>query len=125
MKIGVDIIEVEEVRRLIADSSGAFLHRTFTAAEIAYCQKKPMGMYQSYAGKLAAKEAFMKAMGTGWSKGLQWGDIEVLNDPIGKPFFLLSASAQCILEEKGGGEVALSISHTQDQAIAFVIIATG
>src|ERR1700749_4175642 len=114
MKIGVDIINVAEVKKLITsgnvssgsealhsnsskssetlNSNGAFLQRAFTAAEIAYCQKKPAGMYQSYAGKLAAKEAFMKAMGTGWSQGLQWRDIEVLNDQNGRPYLLLSAS---------------------------------
>jgi holo-[acyl-carrier protein] synthase len=123
MKIGVDIVDVEEVADIINSSRGAFLRRAFSMAEIRHCESKLAGKYQSYAGKLAAKEAFMKAMGTGWRKELQWKYIEVQNDECGAPFIILCERIQRKLAEKGEGKIALSISHTKDQAIAFVIIA--
>lgn len=122
MKIGVDMVDVEDVRKFITAGKGSFLHRTFTYAEIAYCEGRPAGTYQCYAGKFAAKEAFMKAMGMGWSKELQWGSVEVLNNQAGAPYFALCERVRLMLEERGWHEVALSISHTKDQAIAFVLI---
>lgn len=116
--IGVDICEVERIRDIENQHKLRFLQKVFTPSEIAYCEKK-VDKYYSLAARFAAKEALLKAIGTGLREGLQWKDIEVKNDTLGKPFFRLHGKTAEILTDQ---KVLLSLSHTDENAIAFVII---
>jgi holo-[acyl-carrier protein] synthase len=116
--IGVDICEVKRIETIISRYQQRILQRLYTPNEIAYCTGiKPK--FQSYAARFAAKEAFLKALGTGLRGGLQWKDIEVLNDPLGKPYFRFYNKA---LEVIGKNQVLLSLAHTAENAVAFVMI---
>lgn len=116
--IGTDIIEVERVGRAI--SQEAFKKKVFSEREIAYCESQKKD--ESFAGRFAAKEAFFKALGTGWRDGMGITEVEILNDHLGKPEIYLSGKAKEVFEQKGGTHVHLSISHIKTQAIAFVIL---
>lgn len=118
LSIGVDICDINRIETLLSRYGGRILDRLYTSGEITYCnRKKPK--FESFAARFAAKEAFLKALGTGLRDGIQWKDIEVLNDPLGKPYFCLYNKAQ---EQIGDRKVLLSLSHTAENAIAFVII---
>lgn len=116
--IGTDIIEVERVGRAI--SQEAFKKKVFSEREIAYCESQKKD--ESFAGRFAAKEAFFKALGTGWRDGMGITEVEIINDHLGKPEIHLSGKAKEVFEQKGGTHVHLSISHIKTQAIAFVIL---
>jgi holo-[acyl-carrier protein] synthase len=116
--IGTDIIEVSRV--LHSSSREESRKKLFTQNEIAYCSKQDGG--QSYAARFAAKEAFFKALGTGWSNNLEWTDVEVLNNESGKPYFVLHGEALSQMKAMGGTAVHLSLSHIKSHAIAYVII---
>jgi holo-[acyl-carrier protein] synthase len=116
--IGTDIIEVSRV--LNSSTREDSRKKLFTEKEIAYCSKQDGG--QSYAARFAAKEAFFKALGTGWSNNLAWTDVEILNNESGKPYFLLHGEALSQMNALGGKTVHLSLSHIKSHAIAYVII---
>jgi holo-[acyl-carrier protein] synthase len=116
--IGVDICEVERIRDIENQHKLRFLQKVFTNSEIAYCEKK-VDKYFSLAARFAAKEALLKAIGTGLRDGLQWKDVEVENNTLGKPFFRFYGKIAQILTDR---KVLLSLSHTNENAIAFVII---
>jgi holo-[acyl-carrier protein] synthase len=116
--VGTDIIEVERVQMAVAKPE--FRRKVFTEREIAYCETNKTG--QSYAARGAAKEAFFKALGTGWVGEMKITEIEVLNDKDGKPEIILSGNVLEVFKAKGGGKIHLSISHIKDTAIAFVVI---
>jgi holo-[acyl-carrier protein] synthase len=116
--IGTDIIEVERVERAIAKE--AFKKKVFSEREIAYCDSTKRS--ESYAARFAAKEAFFKALGTGWRDGLVINEVEVLNDALGKPFITLSGVTKEMVEAKGVKEIHLSLSHIKTHAIAFVTL---
>jgi holo-[acyl-carrier protein] synthase len=116
--IGVDICDIRRIETIISRYQQRILQRLYTSNEISYCSGiKPK--FESYAVRFAAKEAFLKALGTGLRNGLQWKDIEVINDPLGKPYFRFYNKA---LELVGKNQVLLSLSHTAENAVAFVII---
>ena len=116
--IGVDIEKNKRILELIEKWGDSFLERVFTPAEITYCKdKKDSG--GSYTARFAAKEAVFKAMGTGLRDGYKWTDIEVQNDKKGKPFLIFFDKVKQILTDK---TVFISLSHTKDESIAFVII---
>jgi len=118
---GVDLAEVDRVERAIERHGERLLARIFTPAERAYVEtKKNRG--QRYAARFAAKEAGMKAIGTGWRQGVTWQDFEVMNLPSGRPTLRLSGKAAAIAAELGVKAVSLSISHTDSLAIAQVIL---
>lgn len=94
----------------------------FTANERAYCEGKGEAMWQSYAGRYAAKEAFLKALKTGWRGKITWQDIEVVSDPDGVPLLNITGEAKIILDKRNANRAHLSISHTKDHAIAQVIL---
>ncbi|MBI4444158.1 MAG: holo-ACP synthase [Acidobacteria bacterium] len=119
--IGVDLIEVSRLRRAIERHGERFLQRVFTPAEIAYCQSKK-NPYERFAARFAAKEAAMKALGTGWRHGVQWREIEVYNCPGGKPALRLKGQAEEIYRSWGGIQILLSITHTSEHALAEVIL---
>lgn len=99
-----------------------FAERVFTSAERSYCDAKGEAAFQSYAGRFAAKEAFLKALKTGWRGKITWHDIEILSDESGVPVLNLTGEAKRLIDEIGAVAVHLSISHTAEHAVANVII---
>src|SRR5512136_1910168 len=95
--IGIDIVNIDRIERLIARWGNLFLSRVFTEREIICCQKRARSP-ECFATRFAAKEAFLKAIGWGLRNGIQWRDIEVENDPMGKPFFLVYRKAREVLD---------------------------
>jgi holo-[acyl-carrier protein] synthase len=120
MGIGVDLVEISRVRKLLDQDIG-FVERIFTAREISYCEGKYFKA-QHYAARFTAKEAFFKALGTGFRDGMSWQDVEVENDELGKPQILLTAAALEKFKNKKLKKVLLSLSHTKDMAVALVIL---
>ena len=118
--IGTDIIEVERIGRLLSKQK-RFKERIFTRAEIDYCEHKT-NRAQNYAARFAVKEAFLKAIGTGWREGIAFKEIEIKNDKKGKPELILSGTAKTITEQIGVTNIQVSISHLKDLAIGFVML---
>ena len=118
---GIDIAEVPRIAASIQRFGGRFLRRVFTAGEIRYCESKA-NRTERYAARFAAKEAAMKALGTGWNRGVRWRDIEVTREPGGRPTILFHGAAADFAAKLGAAHVALSLSHTAQQAIAQVIL---
>ena len=107
--IGTDITECSRIEKMIQKHADTFLNRVFTENEISYCgQRKSYA--QHYTGRFAAKEAILKALGTGWAKGILWTDIEVINEPGGKPIVSLTGQAKTISDSLGIDQV-LSLIH--------------
>ena len=123
ISVGVDLIEVARIRAALEDLriGSRFRDRVYTEPEIAYCEKKGRGRYESYAGRFAAKEAVMKALGRGWGAKVGWRDIEVARARSGKPDIVLYGKTAELAEQLGIRRWALSISHTTDHGIAYVI----
>jgi holo-[acyl-carrier protein] synthase len=118
---GVDIAEVPRIRETIERFGDRFLHRIFTEGEIRYCERKAR-RFESYAARFAAKEAGMKALGTGWSRGVRWRDIEVVRPKGRRPTIQFHGEAAAIAEKLGTKNIALSITHTSEEALAHVIL---
>ena len=118
---GIDIAEVPRIAASLERFGGRFLCRLFTAGEIRYCESKA-NRAERYAARFAAKEAAMKALGTGWNQGVRWRDIEVTREPGGRPTLLFHGKAAEFAEKLGAVHIALSLSHTAEQAIAQVIL---
>ena len=120
---GVDLAEVDRIQAAIEDSriGRRFRDRVFTEKEIAYCEKKRRGKYESYAGRFAAKEAVMKALGRGWGSKVRWLDIEVARARSGKPEIVLHDKTARFAEQLGIRRWALSITHTKQHGLAYVI----
>jgi len=119
--LGIDIVEVDRIESAIRRYGQRFLQRVFTAAEIEYCQSKA-NAFERFAGRFAAKEAAMKAIGTGWRRGVRWRDFEVVREPSGRPSIRFSGVAAGFAERLGTTRALLSITHTSAQAIAQVIL---
>jgi holo-[acyl-carrier protein] synthase len=118
--LGVDIAEVDRIQAAIERRGRAFLERVFTPAEIAYCESH-RNRCERYAGRFAAKEAAMKALGTGWSRGVRWVDIEVTRLPSGQPTLSLHGASRDLAERLGMRRASLSITHSGNTALAQVI----
>lgn len=118
--IGVDIVEVERIARALRGSD-AMEKRVFTPREIEYCSGR-RARFQHYAGRFAAKEAALKALGTGWSKGIRWRDVETLSSQGGKPRLLLHGRASEILADLGPCRTLVTITHSDNYAVAVVIL---
>jgi len=118
---GIDIAEVPRIAESIARFGERFLRRVYTEGEIRYCDSKA-NRVERYAARFAAKEAAMKALGTGWNRGVRWRDIEVVRQPGGRPTIRFHGKAAEIAAQLGANNVALSLSHTPEQAIASVIL---
>ena len=119
--IGTDITECDRINRMIRRHTETFVQRVFTDAEIAYCSRGKRQSAEHYTGRWAAKEAILKALGTGWSSGITWRDIEILNEPGGKPYVHLTGAAAEIAREQGITEIQISISHCVSHAVAFAV----
>lgn len=121
VSIGIDIAEVYRIRDTIARTP-RFSARVFTDAEREYCESKGAAAAQSYAGRFAAKEAFLKALKTGWRGKIAWQDIEIILDENGAPSLSITGEAAVLLEKLGANRVHLSMSHTTEHAVAEVIL---
>ena len=99
-----------------------FVERVFTESERAYCEAKKMAAAQSYAARFAAKEAFLKALKTGWRGKITWHDIEIVSGENGVPSLIIEGEARNILDDFGANQIHLSLSHTTDHAVAQVIL---
>ena len=118
--IGCDILEVQRIQKAI-ENNPSFCDKLFTPAEIEYCSRKA-NSYQSYAVRFAAKEAVMKALGTGWSEAVTWLDIEIVVSEKGSPSIVLFGAAKEITDKLQISNIHLSLSHEKNYAIAFVIL---
>ena len=118
---GVDLAEVDRIRTAVERYGRRFIERIYTPAEIAYVERKA-NKFERYAGRFAAKEAGMKAIGTGWKRGVRWQDFEVANLPSGRPVLHLHGEAAKIAERLGVKVVQLSITHTSELGMAHVIL---
>lgn len=118
---GVDLAEVDRIRQAIERYGRRFLERVFTPAEIAYVERKA-NRFQRYAARFAAKEAGMKAIGTGWRAGVRWQDFEVANLPSGKPTLRLHGQAGRVAQGLGVKSISLSLTHTASVGMALVIL---
>lgn len=118
---GVDLAEVARIRDAVERYGQRFIGRIYTPGEIAYVERKA-NRYERYAGRFAAKEAGMKAIGTGWKRGVRWQDFEVANLPSGRPTLRLHGEAAKIAERLGVKSVQLSITHTAQLGMAHVIL---
>ena len=118
---GIDIVDIERLGQVLENHQQHFLDRVFTAEEQRYCFANPKRCHEHLAGRFAAKEAILKAIGTGWSRGIAWTEAEVVRTPSGRPTVRLTGRA---LEEAAAAGICewhLSISHIKTHAIASAI----
>ena len=118
---GVDLAEVPRIRASIERFGAKFIGRIFTPAEIEYVERKA-NRFERYAARFAAKEAGMKAIGTGWKRGVRWQDFEVANLPSGKPTLQFHGVAATVARKLGVRSVSLSLTHTAELGMAHVIL---
>lgn len=123
VSVGVDLIEIERIQKALQDPQigTRFRNRVFTEKEIRYCETKQRGRYESYAGRFAAKEAVMKALGRGWGSKVTWSEIEVARAQSGKPDIVLHGKTALFAERLGIRRWALSITHTREHGLAYVV----
>ena len=121
--IGVDLCEVERMEAAIARHGERLLARLYTPAERRYCESRPNRM-ERFAGRFAAKEAAMKAIGTGWSRGVGWRDFEVSRANGGRPVIIFHGAARRIADAMGVTRALVSITHVRSMALAQVLLET-
>jgi holo-[acyl-carrier protein] synthase len=119
--IGVDLVSIPRLARLLERRGDAAIARFFTAAEAERCRASKSAL-ESFAARFAAKEAFFKALGTGWGLGGRWTEVEVVSAPSGAPGLRLSGRAAEAAAERGVIRIHLSLTHTDDTAAAFVVL---
>lgn len=119
--IGVDLEEIERIVSVIEAHGDRFLRRVYTPAELAYVADKA-NRFERYAARFAAKEAAMKALGTGWACGVRWRDIEIENDSDGRPHLKLHGRAAQIADRLGCRRTWVSMSHSRTSVVAQVIL---
>lgn len=118
--LGLDIAEIDRMEAAITRHGTPFIERLFTPDEIAYCERYK-NRYERYAARFAVKEAAMKALGTGWSHGIRWRDIEVTREPGGKPGLRLEGVAREFADRLGVKHISVTITHSGNLALAQVI----
>ncbi len=116
--IGTDIVECLRIGRMIEQHGELFLQRVYTDREIRYCQERKRAT-EHFAGRWAAKEAILKCLGSGWRRGLCWTDMEIRNDPGGKPQVLLCGAAKDLAQSLNISNILISISHCRAYATAY------
>ena len=121
VSIGADLAEILRIGRALKERGERFENRIFTKGEIAYCRRRRATAAQSFAARFAAKEAVMKALGTGWRRGVRWVDIEVVREPGKAPFLRLHGKTAEIAKRKRIGRLHLALTHTHSTAAAFVV----
>jgi len=117
---GIDIIEVGRIQKAM-ERDNSFRDKIFTADEIAYCESKRF-KYQHYAARFSAKEAFLKAIGTGWRFGIRFGEIGVVHDELGKPELRLTGKAKEWIDNELVTNIHVSLSHLKEMATAVVVL---
>lgn len=122
--IGIDLVEISRIEEVLGRRGDRFLSRVFTEGEISYCEGRASRV-ASYAARFAAKEAAMKALGTGWSGGIAWRDIEVVNGINGAPALELRGRALERMSEIGVARTHISLSHSGTMAVAQVLLEAG
>lgn len=118
---GIDIAEVPRIAESINRFGERFIRRVYTEGEIRYCDTKA-NRFERYAARFAAKEAAMKALGTGWNNGVRWRDVEVVREPGRRPTIKFHGRAVEVANGLNAKNVSLSITHTAEQAMASVIL---
>lgn len=118
---GIDIVEIERIARALADHPQRFPERIFTVTERAYCDLAPRRRAERYAARFAVKEAVLKALGTGWTEGIHWTDLEVLRLASGEPRLLVTGRAAEIAAARGIARWTVSMSHSHTHAIGSAI----
>lgn len=119
--IGVDLVEIERIQENLTKHGERFETKVFTPTEREYCRRMPIPA-QHYAARFAAKEAFLKALGTGWAKGITWQDVGVENLPSGMPRLVITGRAQELALQYGVGEMYVTLSHSRGHAMAVVVL---
>ncbi len=119
--LGTDLVEVARITKSISSFGSKFTHRVFTESERTYSESKA-NSNERFAARFAAKEAAMKALGTGWSGGITWTQLEVSNDVEGKPTMILHDTARTLADSLGVRRVWISLTHTAQFASAVVIL---
>jgi len=117
---GIDIIEVSRIKSVMERDIG-FREKIFIPGEIAYCETQKH-KYENYAARFSAKEAFLKAIGTGWRFGIRFADIDVYHDEYGKPLIKLTGKAEQLAKDEGISKIHVSLSHLKEMATAIVIV---
>jgi holo-[acyl-carrier protein] synthase len=118
--IGLDVAEIDRIEQAIQRHGEALKKRLYTDAERIYCESHKTS-FERFAGRFAAKEAGMKALGTGWRGGITWRDFEVVREPSGKPTLRLTGVARALADKKGVKNILLTITHSGNLALAQVI----
>ena len=118
--IGTDIVECPRIGKMIEQYGELFLRRVYTAREVRYCQSRKHAI-EHFAGRWAAKEAILKAMGTGWSRGISWTDVEVRSNEAGQPQVMVGGIAKELARERGIASIMISISHCRTYATAYAM----
>lgn len=118
--IGTDITECLRIARMIERHGELFINRVYTPEEIRYCQNRKQST-QHFAGRWAAKEAILKALGTGWRQGISWLDMEIRTEPGGQPKVLVRGGVKELVEQLGVQNLAISVSHCRTHAVAYAI----
>jgi holo-[acyl-carrier protein] synthase len=119
VSVGVDLVDVPRIARLLESARAAT--RLLTASELAYCTARPGAAAEHAAARFAAKEAVLKAFGTGLRDGLRWVDVEVVNDARGRPSIRLHGAARALAARRGLRAIEISLSHTADLAVAHAV----
>lgn len=118
--IGTDITECLRIARMIERHGELFINRVYTPEEIRYCRSRKQAT-QHFTGRWAAKEAILKALGTGWRRGISWRDIEIRNEPGGKPMVAVRGGVKEMVERLGISRLLVSISHCRTHAMAHAL----
>ncbi len=118
--IGTDITECLRIAQMIERHGELFITRVYTPDEIQYCQSRKQST-QHFTGRWAAKEAVLKAVGTGWRRGISWRDVEIRNQLGGKPIVILRGGVRDVAIEMGIGQILISISHCRSHATAYAL----
>ena len=118
--IGTDITECLRIARMVERHGDLFINRVYTPDEIRYCRNRKQTT-EHFTGRWAAKEAVLKALGTGWRRGISWRDVEILNEPGGKPIVNVHGGAKAVVEQLGITRLLITISHCRTHATAFAI----
>ncbi|MFQ5719728.1 MAG: holo-ACP synthase [Acidobacteriota bacterium] len=122
--LGIDLLEICRMERTLARSGDRFLARVFTAAERDACEALGGGAAR-WAARFAAKEAVMKALGTGWSRGVTWHDVEIVRAPAGAPQVRLSGVARSVARTRGAGVCHVTLTHARSHAAAVAVLEAG
>ena len=122
--IGTDITECLRIARMIERHGELFINRVYTSEEIRYCQTRAQAT-QHFTGRWAAKEAVLKALGTGWRRGITWRDVEIRNEASGKPTVAIRGGAKEVVEQLGIAKLLVSISHCRSYATAYAMALGG